>query len=214
MSSAGSALTSSAQNFQNVNAQPTNSVQKKYLKNTGRNTKYERKELKADQEAGAKSSVETGGKGRRRLLHQRRTVCKKLRQQSHYQTRAYQMRVESIIQREIVLMFAEMTKKYVKAAVGAETQKAVENWGLKYASLHEGYAVLKEEVEESDEELNVVKVGLDVVWDAIRGNDRYTTEEMITHVQSEKEHAEQLALEACQIAAVCNKILNGLKNEG
>ena len=110
-------------------------------------------------------------------------------------------------------MFGEMTKKYVEAAVGSETQKAVENWGLTYSSLHEGYAVLKEEVEEAGEELTTVKAGLEVVWDAIRRSDAYTKEEIIKHVQAEIDAAERLALEACQVAAVCNKILNGLNNE-
>ena len=53
MSSAGSAPTSSAQNFQNVNARQKKAVQKKYLKNTGGNTKYEREQSTTDQE-GAK----------------------------------------------------------------------------------------------------------------------------------------------------------------
>ena len=105
-------------------------------------------------------------------------------------------------------MFDEMTKKYVEAAVGSETQNAVENWGLTYNSLHEGYAVLKEEVEEADYELQGIKNCLNTFWDDIKQNKNPSH-----NVQMIKDCAESLSLEACQIAAVCNKILNGLKNE-
>lgn len=104
-------------------------------------------------------------------------------------------------------MFAEMTKKYVEAAVGAETQNAVEKFGLTYNSLHEGYAVLKEEVEEALEESKQVTAALDRLWSGIKNNDKL---DLKNHVSAILLSAEQMALEAVQIAAVCNKILKGI----
>lgn len=121
------------------------------------------------------------------------------------------MRVESIIQRQVILMFAEMTKKYVEAAVGAETQNAVEKFGLTYNSLHEGYAILKEEVEEAGEEWDNVNRGLTILWEKIRKPELWSDHELITELKATKKNAEKLALEAVQVAAVCNKILNGLE---
>lgn len=108
-------------------------------------------------------------------------------------------------------MFAEMTEKHVEAAIGAETQKAVENYGLKYNSLHEGYAVLKEEVEEAGEEQREIEHLLECIWTIIKMSS--FNEDKVDGIKALKEHAENLALEACQIAAVCNKILNGLQEK-
>lgn len=102
-------------------------------------------------------------------------------------------------------MFAEMTKKYVEAAIGSETQQAVEKWGNTYNSLHEGYAVLKEEVDEMRDEHINVKNGMYSMWNKVRSNSVKKED-----VEKIREHAEKLALEAVQVAAVCNKILNGL----
>ena len=54
-------------------------------------------------------------------------------------------------------MFGEMTKKYIESAIGSETENAVKNLGETYNSNHEGYAVLKEEVDEANDELIQIK---------------------------------------------------------
>lgn len=107
-------------------------------------------------------------------------------------------------------MFAEMTKKYVEAAVGAETQNAVEKFGLTYNSLHEGYAVLKEEVEEAGEAWDNTNRQLNILWEFIRQPEIFSSDKPNEIIFYLKNEAEQLALEACQIATVCNKILNGI----
>lgn len=45
------------------------------------------------------------------------------------------------------MSFHEQSEKLVNELIQAEYENACENWGDKYNSLHEGYAVLKEEVE-------------------------------------------------------------------
>lgn len=102
------------------------------------------------------------------------------------------------------MAFSEMTKSYVKGAIESETKNAVENWGEKYNSLHEGYAVLKEEVDEARDENIHVKNGLYNVWNNIRFNNSAACKD---NVKQLRDHAEKLALEAVQVCAVCEKIL-------
>lgn len=102
-------------------------------------------------------------------------------------------------------MFSNVTEEKIELAIVAETHNACDKWGDNYNSLHEGYAVLKEEVEETDEEMQIVNLRLQWFWDSIRRN-----EPSKKSIEVLREHAEKLALEAVQVAAVCNKILNGL----
>lgn len=65
-------------------------------------------------------------------------------------------------------MFSENAKTFVKTAIHSETENAEMKYGKKYHSLHEGYAVLKEEVEEAGEEWDNVNRGLTILWEKIR----------------------------------------------
>lgn len=105
-------------------------------------------------------------------------------------------------------MFAEGMKKLVEQAIEEETKKAVEKWGPTYNSLHEGYAVLKEEMDEARDEFNKVRNFMYDAWGCVKlnnGND------FIANVNQIRNNARNLALEAVQIAAVCDKILRGKK---
>lgn len=108
-------------------------------------------------------------------------------------------------------MFSEVSEECIKQAIYAETEEAEINYGKTYNSLHEGYAVLKEEVEEAGEEWDNVNRGLTILWEKIRKPELWSDHELITELKATKKNAEQLALEAVQVAAVCNKILNSLK---
>ncbi len=105
-------------------------------------------------------------------------------------------------------MFSEQSKEFVNAAIEAETASAMEKWGEKYASLHEGYAVLKEEVEEVREENIPLKNNFFDFWEGVKYGNNQKAKNCIMKV---REHAEKMALECVQVAAVCNKILNGLE---
>lgn len=107
-------------------------------------------------------------------------------------------------------MFAEEMKKLVKQAIEEETKNAVEKFGQSYNSMHEGYAVLLEEVEEADDKLKAITFHLDVFWRMVKHNEEKAGKKTIALLAN---NAEQLALEACQIAAVCNKIQNTLVEE-
>ena len=77
------------------------------------------------------------------------------------------------------------------------------------ASLHEGYAVLKEEFEETKEELRDIKQNLYVFWSYIRENEPGWA---IKRAETIEERAIKTACEAIQVAAVCRRIMD-LKTE-
>lgn len=108
-------------------------------------------------------------------------------------------------------MFAEEMKKLVKQAIEEETKIAVEKFGQSYNSMHEGYAVLLEEVEEADERMNEVNHHIEWFWSSIRCGE--SEPDFKGTADRIKYAAKQLSLEACQIAAVCNKILTTVEGK-
>lgn len=73
------------------------------------------------------------------------------------------------------------------------------------ASLHEGYAVLKEETEELEESCNESKDCLTSMWQYLRMNDENAAKNMALRSVV---HAAHAACEAIQVAAVCKRILD------
>ena len=71
-----------------------------------------------------------------------------------------------------------------------------------FASNHEGYAVIKEEIEEAIEESNGVVDNFEVLWSVIRENG--VGVESVGYI---KDHAIKAAAEFIQVAAMCDKYL-------
>ncbi len=106
-------------------------------------------------------------------------------------------------------MEATLTKNFIKAAVAAETDNAKKNWGPTYHSEHEAWAVLKEEVEEAAEEEKTIQDCLGALWNAIRqGQQQERQKNSLYYIL---QHAQDLATEAVQIAAVAQKYLDTLE---
>lgn len=103
-------------------------------------------------------------------------------------------------------MFNEVARLHISKAVMAETENAKKNYGDRYNSQHEGYAVLLEEVEEAADDLTYIKNNLGVLWQSIKTNDMKDTT-LLTDIEGT---AQLLALEAVQIAAVCAKFKGGM----
>ena len=74
-----------------------------------------------------------------------------------------------------------------------------------FHSLHEGYAVLLEEVEEAREALNFAEGNLSMLWAHIRDNNAGRALEFAGRV---REHALDLAVEAVQAAAMAQKFID------
>ena len=101
-------------------------------------------------------------------------------------------------------MFAKQTELKINEAVRLEMNNAVKAYGPEYHSLHEGYAVLLEEVEEVERVFDYIKNHLSMIWDAVKVDDE---NEVKNNARIIGLDAIELAKEACQIAAVCKKIL-------
>ena len=99
-------------------------------------------------------------------------------------------------------MEAQLTKDFIKAAIDAEEENAKAQWGARYNSEHEAYAVLKEEVEEAADDLTIIQEDLGFLWNAVKGNSDKPYSAALTHII---QVAEALATEAVQIAAVAKK---------
>ena len=111
-------------------------------------------------------------------------------------------------------MEAEKTKNFIKAAIASETENAKEKWGDKYHSEHEAWAVLSEEVEEANEAF--LKIGniTRILWHYVRKANK-TEDDQRHHAENLrylKDHAQELAIEAVQIAAVAQKFLDTLED--
>lgn len=70
------------------------------------------------------------------------------------------------------MAFAAETENLVEQLIQTEYKNACEQFGEKYNSLHEGYAVLLEEVEEVKIEVEKLSANLDILWRKIKSNDK------------------------------------------
>lgn len=108
------------------------------------------------------------------------------------------------------MSFSTKTDKLVKDLVQAEYGNACDNWGGTYNSLHEGYAVLLEEIQEAEAEMNKIKRDLDSVWLFIKRNDIEMINLYLGRIQeSDLSCMEELA----QVGAVLLKIQNTINKE-
>ena len=74
-----------------------------------------------------------------------------------------------------------------------------------FNSTHEGYAVIKEEIKEAEDELIDVKTNLEEIWRTVKGNN---TELTIKYTKHLKKYAVNLAAESIQVAAMCQKFID------
>ena len=89
----------------------------------------------------------------------------------------------------------------IAAAVEKELAAANEDHPL-FSSLHEGYAVAKEELEEALEELNCAQKHLEYAWSEIRRNN---PDLALQHLARMRYAAENAAVESCQLSAMAIK---------
>lgn len=94
--------------------------------------------------------------------------------------------------------------KEVEQLISKELAAANEQFPL-FNSVHEAYAVMKEEVMEAVDEMGGVGDNLDDFWKCIRKNESMTFLEH--YVQATKASAVRLAVEAIQVAAMCDKFM-------
>lgn len=105
-------------------------------------------------------------------------------------------------------MIATKASESIEQAVAYELQNIVKNYGATYASEHEGYAVLLEEVQEASEACRFMGARTESIWCAIRNN---VLKKQNYHIEEVKKFALELAKEAVQCAAVCERFLETIK---
>lgn len=98
-------------------------------------------------------------------------------------------------------MFTMVARNLVKDAAKFETDNARKVYGEKFNSIHEGYSVLLEEIEECESMAKAMDVYRKELWENIKQND-----DVDTNIERIKDAAMYCALEALQVMAVCNKI--------
>lgn len=108
------------------------------------------------------------------------------------------------------MSFSAETEKLVTDLIQAEYKNACEKFGKKYHSLHEGYAVLLEEVEEASEDMTRIKYSLEDFWKWIKQDTKINPKDIDIVIE---EYLEYCISELSQVGAVLMKIKNTLEVE-
>lgn len=105
-------------------------------------------------------------------------------------------------------MIATKASESIDQAVAYELQNIVKKYGAVYASAHEAYAVLKEEIEEAAEDMEQINRDLAYLWALIKNNH---IEKGVGTISEAIDYAKMLAQEAVQVAAVCERFMETIK---
>lgn len=105
-------------------------------------------------------------------------------------------------------MIEDKTKELINEAIKVEIENATQNYGQTYHSLHEGYAILKEEYEEVLYPLGYFQDAFDDMWESIKKDD--STKCIRTETETMMQNLKSLIAEACQCCAVLYKIQRGI----
>lgn len=98
----------------------------------------------------------------------------------------------------------------INLLVSDEYDRAASIHGEVFASSHEGYGVIAEEVQETQEELEYVEKYMSGLLTAIRGTDK---QNVIDWADSVRDVAVNAAAEAIQVAAMCEKLVKTMEAE-
>lgn len=115
--------------------------------------------------------------------------------------------------KEVYVIRAEIIKK-IDNTIQDEYNDIVEKYGDKYHSIHEGYAVLLEEVEEAENELIHTKNDMQLLWSEIKlfKNENYNDRKrIIGNIESIKDYALKSIYELVQVVAVCKRLENTME---
>jgi len=104
----------------------------------------------------------------------------------------------------------EELKTLVSLLVETELVNANKKFCPIFHSEHEGYAIIKEEIEEAQEECKYINHELNCIWDYVKRN---KTENALAHMKNMKKYAINLSAESIQIGAMCEKFINSFETK-
>lgn len=107
-------------------------------------------------------------------------------------------------------MSYKRTMRGVDYLIDNELDMARDEHGATFASIHEGAAVLAEEAQEAAEEVEVIHRKFDNLWAEVRADNCKSAREYAEDIAS---HAERLACEAIQVAAMALKFVDTVEEE-
>lgn len=102
----------------------------------------------------------------------------------------------------------EQLLRVVQQATKDELDRSIKAYFPLFHTEHEGYALLKEEVEEATEEVDKINQKLKMLWDSIKRNEYPNSS-----IHLIKSHAELLACEAIQVAAMVQKFIESFNGD-
>lgn len=105
----------------------------------------------------------------------------------------------------------EELKKAITQLVDEEYNRAAAKFGKKHNSAHEAYAVIKEELEEAEDEYSSADMALGDFWKCTKRDNICETKQLARFIE---ERAINAACEFVQVAAMAQKALIGYENEG
>lgn len=100
-------------------------------------------------------------------------------------------------------MFHPDTKNQLRTCTELELAQAKKEYGERYHSAHEAYAVILEEIQEAQAELEMLQFTFDSLWKDIRADK--TADELHGSYSMVAMYAELTAMELCQVSACCKK---------
>lgn len=101
-------------------------------------------------------------------------------------------------------MFSPATESQCRLAIQAEYHKAKKEHG-DFGSLHEGWAVMREEWEETFEEVTGAAADLNAMWERVKRDDVACSLNAAREIQT---HALAAMIEAAQLAAMARKMID------
>lgn len=102
-------------------------------------------------------------------------------------------------------MSYKRTLRGVDYLIDNELDMARDEHGATFASMHEGFAVIKEEADEACDDLGAIKLKCGAMWQRVKNDDYKSASKYAEDIAS---CAERLACEAIQVAAMALKFVD------
>lgn len=98
----------------------------------------------------------------------------------------------------------------IEALISKELERANTIHRDYFASAHEGESVLREEVEEAIDNIDMMTVAQERLWSAIKNND---SQSITFYVRETRKYAKEAIRELVEVAAMCDKFVASVRGD-